>query len=240
MPIYKLLGLVFMFSIAHAESKQFTDFLLIRHGETDWNLKNLIQGHADIPLNDKGLNQAERLGSKILERYPDIAKTVYSSDLSRAVVTAQKTVETFKAAGIEITNLHQSASLREYNFGDTEGWPVVKRNELYQDEDRKLYEKYPDRKLRWDHTVYPGAETFNDLVKRAKDALAGIAKAHIGEKVAVFAHGRLINCLIADSENSQTDLSGLPNCAVVHFRYFHDDSASQVKFIKIEDLLNGA
>lgn len=227
-----------MFSTAIADNLVFTDFLLIRHGETEWNKNRLIQGHSDIPLNEQGLDQASRLGAKMLERYPDIAKTIYSSDLNRAVVTAQKTAEAFKGADIEIINLQQHVSLREYNFGETEGWTVVKRNEIFQEDERKLFEKYPERKLRWNHTIFPGAETYNDLIKRTKETLASIAKAHVGEKVAIFVHGRLINCLIAESENLETDPPGLPNCAVVHFRYFHNDSTTQVKFIKIEDLLS--
>ncbi|GIW64747.1 MAG: hypothetical protein KatS3mg092_0680 [Patescibacteria group bacterium] len=45
--------------------KNYSTLYLVRHGETDWNVKGLVQGHSDIPLNDKGRWQAKELSKKL-------------------------------------------------------------------------------------------------------------------------------------------------------------------------------
>ena len=67
---------------------QATRIIAIRHGETAWNVDTRIQGHLDIPLNDTGHWQARQLG-KALAHEPVTA--IYSSDLQRAMATAQAT-----------------------------------------------------------------------------------------------------------------------------------------------------
>ena len=66
---------------------QVTRILAIRHGETAWNVGGRLQGHLDIPLNDTGRLQAERLARSLAEREP--VDAIYTSDLSRALATAQ-------------------------------------------------------------------------------------------------------------------------------------------------------
>lgn len=63
-----------------------TRFLLVRHGETDWNKEMRYQGHRDIELNETGLSQAESLANELSLAHSDVA-AIYSSDLSRAYVT---------------------------------------------------------------------------------------------------------------------------------------------------------
>lgn len=232
-----LLAISLLVSIAAYAGPKNTEILLIRHGQTDWNLENRVQGHADIPLNATGIAQAEALAKEMVIHHSDSTLTFYSSDLQRAVATAQKTAEAFQDLGIGTTNLVQLPSLREINWGEADGMLVEERNALYHDAEQQLLEAYPDRKTRWDYTSVPGAETFNELAARTKMALTTIAKEHPGEKVVVFTHGRLINNLITDVENLQENPPGLPNCAVVHFIYDHEDSENPIKFIKIESLI---
>ena len=63
-----------------------TRVLVIRHGETAWNRESRIQGHIDIPLNDHGRWQAERVGQALLD---EPLAAIYSSDLARALDTAR-------------------------------------------------------------------------------------------------------------------------------------------------------
>ena len=64
-----------------------TRICFVRHGETDWNVELRMQGHVDIPLNAKGLAQADALGRSFAEGMR--ADALYSSDLLRARQTAQ-------------------------------------------------------------------------------------------------------------------------------------------------------
>lgn len=62
-----------------------TTLLLVRHGETDWNAERRWQGHADVPLNERGREQAEALAETLAA---DRIDAIYTSDLSRARETA--------------------------------------------------------------------------------------------------------------------------------------------------------
>jgi 2,3-bisphosphoglycerate-dependent phosphoglycerate mutase len=217
-----------------------TDILLIRHGETDWNLERKIQGSEDIPLNATGLAQAEKLSEKLWEHHQDISRTLYSSDLQRAAETAKKTAEIFFSKESSIVPIVTHRDLRECTFGVLEGVVVSTEHEQLQREYREqLKTLYPVRAQRWNHPLFPaeGVESFDQLVTRAKSALSQIAQAHPGEKVAVFTHGRLINTLILAVEEAENDeRPPLPNCAVVHFRYSSENPDRPLRFIKVENL----
>ena len=91
---------------------QATRIIAIRHGETAWNVDARIQGHLDIPLNDTGLWQAERAGAALADERLD---AIYSSDLQRALSTAQAVGQT---TGCPV---QPDAGLRERCFGSFEG-----------------------------------------------------------------------------------------------------------------------
>ena len=59
-----------------------TELILIRHGETDWNRELRFQGHADVPLNDVGQEQARRVAARLAS---ESVRLLVSSDLQRAV-----------------------------------------------------------------------------------------------------------------------------------------------------------
>lgn len=85
---------------------------LIRHGVTDWNREYRAQGHADIPLNSEGRRQAELLANRMQNEEWDY---IYSSDLSRALETAE-TIGRMKNIEVKIDK-----RLREMNCGLIEG-----------------------------------------------------------------------------------------------------------------------
>ena len=87
-----------------------TTIYIVRHGETDANLYNMIQGQTDVPLNESGLKQAELVGRR-LRNFP--FDVIYSSDLSRAAVTAKN------IAGEREVIL--TKELREWNLGAWQG-----------------------------------------------------------------------------------------------------------------------
>jgi probable phosphoglycerate mutase len=85
---------------------------LARHGETDWNKEQRFQGQTDIGLNACGLDQATRLGRRMAGVPID---AVYSSDLMRALITAQPSAD---AHGEQV---RADVRLRERHFGMFEG-----------------------------------------------------------------------------------------------------------------------
>ncbi len=85
---------------------------LVRHGQTEWNVKKLIQGHKDIPLNEKGKIQARKLADELKAIKFD---TIYSSDLKRASETAGLIASTKEL------NVILSQDLRERDFGKFSG-----------------------------------------------------------------------------------------------------------------------
>lgn len=91
------------------------NFYIVRHGETDWNVKGLIQGHSDIELNKKGEKQAKLLKKELRNIKFDI---VFSSDLLRAKRTAE-IIALEKSLVIQTTKV-----LRERSYGRFEGKSV--------------------------------------------------------------------------------------------------------------------
>jgi broad specificity phosphatase PhoE len=89
-----------------------TTLLLVRHGETDWNAEHRWQGHADVPLNARGQEQALALAEQLAAQPVD---AIYSSDLSRARDTATVVGERL---GVDVV---VDADLREIDVGPIEG-----------------------------------------------------------------------------------------------------------------------
>ncbi|WP_198661612.1 histidine phosphatase family protein [Lewinella sp. IMCC34183] len=90
----------------------------VRHGITDWNLDKRVQGHTDIPLNEKGKLQAKALAGRLTNEDWDL---IYSSDLSRAKETAGTIAE---AKGVPVKLDHR---LREMDCGAVEGTTAAER-----------------------------------------------------------------------------------------------------------------
>jgi broad specificity phosphatase PhoE len=94
---------------------------LIRHGVTEWNLNGRFQGHTDIPLSEKGQQQAQMLAKHLKKAKVDI---IYSSPLQRAMETAKMVFPN--------REIIQDARLKELHFGAFEGFTQVE-NEQHQD-----------------------------------------------------------------------------------------------------------
>ena len=121
-----------------------TRILAIRHGETAWNVDTRIQGQLDIPLNDTGRWQAERLAVAVAEEGLDV---VYSSDLLRAHETAQAVS---RGAG---RSLVVDPGLRERAFGVFQGLTFA-----------EIETRWPEQALRTSSSVGRGF-FFNNAVR---------------------------------------------------------------------------
>ncbi len=198
-----------------------TEIYLIRHAQAEGNRYHMMQGHWDGDVTDLGRRQIEDLAARFRIIPLD---AVYASDLRRARLTAEA------AARWGRLPVQTTASLRELNIGPWEG-------EFFGD----LKWAHPDGIRRFiqdpDHWFLEGAETYADVTARAYPALAAIAQAHEGQRVAVCSHGVTIRCLLSKilgislAETRNLPISG--NTAVSLLRwedgrffaeYINDDS----------------
>jgi alpha-ribazole phosphatase len=156
--------------------------LLIRHGETDWNNERRIQGHTDTPLNERGIEQAEKLAVRLFSEGKIDA--LYSSPLARARLTGEIIA---KRSGLSLT---LDDRLMEKHLGDLEGMSF-----------EEIEIKYPEVARHWresrEHFLLPGEESAQELQVRVKSFLNEISSRHSGARVAVVTHGGTINMLLS-------------------------------------------
>lgn len=155
----------------------------MRHGETDWNIVRRLQGHEDIPLNAAGLQQARATARALSAGTLD---AVVSSDLMRARQTAEAIAV---ASGYTVT---EDTALRERCYGAFEG--------MVDDEIRRTYpQAYADWRGRVLDARFPAgqrvAETLQEFYDRTTQAIARIGDAYAGQRIAVVAHGGVLECL---------------------------------------------
>lgn len=147
--------------------------ILVRHGETEWNLSGRIQGHLDSPLTALGSEQ----GRRVTERLSGFKiGAVYASDVGRATVTAELIATPH---GLTVT---QVGALRERCYGDFEGRTL---QELSQHDAATVKTWLADRQ----QLAPPHGETQPQMAERVVTALREIAGKHLGEMVAVATHG---------------------------------------------------
>ncbi|MET3381989.1 histidine phosphatase family protein [Variovorax paradoxus] len=155
-----------------------TDLILIRHGETAWNRELRFQGHADVPLNDIGHEQARRLGLRLAGE--TAVQHIISSDLMRAQQTAAPAASQLSLPVVT------SAGLREQFFGVVEGM----RSDEIQSLHPRAWEEWLE--FREDHAM-PEGETAREFHTRIIAALGSIAAAHKGQHLIVVTHGGVLD-----------------------------------------------
>ena len=187
--------------------------LLVRHGETDWNLARRFQGHSDVPLNKVGLRQARALRDRLSD---ETIASIYSSDLERAYETA-KIISNGK------NKLQADSRLREVHFGD---WECLTYNEIQA--------KYPVQLAAWERDVYktapPNGETLEQLAEHTHSILNDLLAKHKDETILVVKHGGLIKVLICLALN-------LPATWYWHFQVA-PASLSEIAFYPAGAILN--
>ena len=156
-----------------------TRFIIVRHGETEWNIQGIRQGHLDSPLTTKGLAQARALAERFR---PDSYEAVYSSDLGRAFETA-KTIA--NRTGHEV---FVDSRLRERNLGVFQGLTSEAIRENYPEE-------YAIHRNNGADYVIPEGESFREQVARNVACLEELARKHVGASLLVVTHGGVLSGL---------------------------------------------
>lgn len=154
---------------------------LVRHGETTWNVEGRAQGHSDTPLSEKGRHQVERVAARLA---PVPFAAAYSSDLSRALETAQGLMKG------RSTQVHAEPDLRELSYGEWEGMTYQEVQARYP----SLYAQLMSSDVTF---APPGGESVAGLVQRVQALQERLRSTHRdGENTLVVGHGGSLRALL--------------------------------------------
>lgn len=162
-----------------------TQLILVRHGQTDWNLEGRYQGHADAPLNATGRAQAGALAEQLAGQS---FEAIYSSNLRRAHETAGIIAE--KHGMIVLVD----ERLREVNLGGWEGM-------LFSDIVAQYPSEWEQRQRDPAHSRPPGGESASELSVRVLAAVDEIARRHAPGPVLIVSHGLALAAALCRTQN---------------------------------------
>jgi 2,3-bisphosphoglycerate-dependent phosphoglycerate mutase len=161
--------------------------VLVRHGQSEWNLKNLFTGWRDVDLTEQGVAEARKAGARLKERGItfDVA---YTSVLKRAQRTLGLVLDEIGQSGIPV---HNDLALNERDYGDLNGLNKDDARKKWGEEQVHIWRRSYD-------TPPPGGESLKDTVARAlpyyvQTILPGVLR---GERTLVAAHGNSLRALI--------------------------------------------
>lgn len=160
---------------------QYCTLYVVRHGETDWNKKGIIQGYSDVDLNEMGKRQARKLANQLKQINFD---AIFSSDLLRAKKTAE-VISSERKLVIKTVQV-----LRERNWGRLEGIFSKNLNEL-----DKLFNNL-EEKQKFRYKYYPEVESDEELSTRLITFIREIAIAYKGKTILAVTHGGIIRALL--------------------------------------------
>ncbi len=149
---------------------------LVRHAETEWNRIGRWQGHTDVPLSERGRQQAQALARR-LQGDGIHFDYLYASDLKRALETAQAIAQVLHMP------IHPLPDLREINLG---AWSGLTRDEIIR--------RFPGALVTVHHG--PDGETHEVFATRVWNILAQLAQQHQGRKLLVITHGGAIRATL--------------------------------------------
>ena len=156
-----------------------TTLLVIRHGETVWNIEQRYQGYGDSPLTETGRNQVSALGRRMEKTVFD---TLISSDLGRAQQTAS-IIADYTGHSVET-----DSRLRERNYGVLEGLTVPEIKATHSNVLERLDANDPDY-------IIPEGESHRQHYQRNVGCIEEIIAGRSGEKVALVVHGGVLDSL---------------------------------------------
>src|SRR5262245_38424641 len=161
------------------------ELILLRHGQSQWNLENRFTGWIDVPLSPKGEAEARAAGEKLRGHVIDV---LYVSVLKRAIDTATLALE---AAGLSVAETRRDAALNERMYGDLQGLNKAEAAKRFGNAQVKLWRRSYDVRP-------PGGESLADTAER----VLPYWESHIlpdlkaGRDVLVVAHGNSLRALV--------------------------------------------
>jgi 2,3-bisphosphoglycerate-dependent phosphoglycerate mutase len=170
--------------------------VLARHGQSEWNLKNLFTGWRDVGLTDVGIEEARRAG-RLLRDEKFKVDVVFTSLLSRAQKTASLMLDELGQVGTQVI---EDVALNERDYGDLTG--------LNKEEAARKWGKEQVLKWRRSYDIQPpGGESLKDTVARTLPYYVREIQPRVlrGETVLVAAHGNSLRALVMVLERHTTE-----------------------------------
>jgi len=182
-----------------------TEIILIRHGETEWNVQQVFRGRIDIELNETGLKQAELLAEYLGGVNID---AVYSSPLKRAFKTAEMIANHHKLE-VEV-----APGLIDFDFGKWQGLSLQKVKNKY----KELYDQW----LENPHLIrMPDGESLDEVRKRTLRVVGEVVSKHEGAVVLVSHRvvNKVLICALLGLDNSHFWNIRQDTCGTTTFAY---------------------
>ena len=219
--------------------------ILLRHGESEWNAKNLFTGWVDVRLSQKGEAEAKRGGELLKERglLPDV---VHTSLLRRAIATSQIALDAAERPWIPV---HRSWRLNERHYGALQGKDKAQTLAQYGEEQFQLWRRSfdvpppaiddndefsqaGDPRYADLGSAMPKTECLKDVVERLIPYLVGeiTADLNAGKTTLVVAHGNSIRAIVKHIDCiSDTDIAGVNIPTGIPLFYEFDDAFEPIK-----------
>lgn len=163
--------------------------ILLRHGESQWNLENRFTGWVDVPLSPRGIQEAKDAGEKLRSFKFDRA---FTSVLARANETLRLVLDAIGQTGIPI---EKDKALNERMYGELQGLNKAETAKKYGDEQVKIWRRSYDVRP-------PGGESLKDTAERVLPYYEQTIKPHLlnGDTILIAAHGNSLRALIMELE----------------------------------------
>lgn len=189
-----------------------TELCLVRHGQTDWNRLEIIQGREDNPLNALGRQQAEESAAFLSQETWDL---IVSSPLTRAVHTAQAIAT---ACGIEHDAIRLDERFIEREFGAASGQPVKGIYEAVQADDERRV---------------PGLESEDEMRARVLEGMEHLVEMYPGKRIIVVCHSHAIKAALSAIDDTYTFRHAMRNACSNYI--IHQHGQFKVKAINVAD-----
>jgi 2,3-bisphosphoglycerate-dependent phosphoglycerate mutase len=163
--------------------------VLLRHGESQWNLENRFTGWVDVPLSPKGIDEAKSAGRKLTAYRFDRA---FTSVLTRAIETLRLVLEVTGQSAIPI---EKDKALNERMYGELQGLNKAETAQKYGDAQVKIWRRSYDVRP-------PGGESLKDTADRVLPYYEARIKPCVlkGETILIAAHGNSLRALVMQLE----------------------------------------